>query len=138
MNRPIIITAEDLKRLNKRIADQREFGQVRNEASLASLEKELKRAEVVAPEEIPPHTITMNARFTVLDLDTEEEDTYALVYPEDADYLENKISILAPMGTAMIGYREGDEIQWEVPDGTLRLKVLKIIFQPEAAGRYDL
>ena len=72
------------------------------------------------------------------DLDTQEEMTYTLVFPADANIKENKISVLAPIGTAMIGYKVGDVIEWPVPSGQRRLKVIGILYQPEAAGDYHL
>jgi regulator of nucleoside diphosphate kinase len=63
---------------------------------------------------------------------------YSLVFPNEADADEGRISILAPVGTAMIGYRVGDVIEWQVPSGLRRLKVEEIIYQPEASGDYLL
>ena len=80
----------------------------------------------------------MNSTVVLTDLDTREEETYTLVYPENADTAQGKVSILAPIGTAMLGYRVGDVFEWEVPAGKRRLKVEKIVYQPEASGDYDL
>jgi regulator of nucleoside diphosphate kinase len=63
---------------------------------------------------------------------------YSLVFPQEADASEGRISILAPVGTAMIGYRVGDVIEWEVPSGLRRLKVEDVLYQPEASGDYHL
>nr|HPG72407.1 GreA/GreB family elongation factor [Syntrophales bacterium] len=67
-----------------------------------------------------------------------EETTYTLVCPADARIEENRISVLSAIGTALIGYRVGDVIEWKVPSGLKRLKVEGILYQPEASGRYDL
>ena len=80
----------------------------------------------------------MNSKFKLKDLDSGEEMTYTLVFPEDADIYKNKISIYAPMGIALIGYRVSDIIEWQVPGGILRIKVLEIIYQPEASGDFNL
>lgn len=80
----------------------------------------------------------MNSKIILKDLDLGEETTYTLVYPGEADLSENKISVLAPIGTAILGFREGDEIDWKVPAGIVKLEVKKIIYQPEAAGNYEL
>ena len=64
--------------------------------------------------------------------------TYTLVFPTAANISENKLSILAPLGMALIGYRKGDTIKWPVPSGIKKLKVTEIIYQPEAAGDYSL
>jgi regulator of nucleoside diphosphate kinase len=73
-----------------------------------------------------------------VDLDSSKEYEYTLVFPENADSTTGKISILAPVGTAMLGYRVGDVIEWVVPAGKRRLKVEKVLYQPEASGDYGL
>jgi regulator of nucleoside diphosphate kinase len=138
MSRSIVLTAQDLERLQKLVADEREFGKSRDALELKLLQQELERALIVPAEVIPPSTITMNSQFLMMDLDTGEETLYSLVYPEDADFIENKISVMAPIGTAILGYQEGDEIDWQVPAGTVRLKINKIHYQPEAAGNFEL
>ncbi len=75
----------------------------------------------------------MNSKVRLRDMDTRKEAIYTLVYPAHADAAHNKISVLAPIGTAPIGYRVGDIITWEVPAGLKRLKVVEVIYQPEAA-----
>ncbi|MGI1657481.1 MAG: nucleoside diphosphate kinase regulator [Desulfitobacterium sp.] len=138
MRRKISITAVDQERLLKLINKEREFGSAKNQDYLKNLEQELNNADVVSSAEIPRDAITMNTQVTLKDMESGEETTYTLVYPEDADLLEDKISVLAPVGTAILGYRQGDTIDWKVPDGVVRLKVEKILYQPEAAGDYDL
>ncbi len=110
----------------------------RDNKHLEELSKELLRAEVVDSENIPADVITMNSRVRLVDLDSKEERIYTLVFPSEANIDENKISILAPIGTAMLGYRVGDTIKWQVPAGTRRLKVKAILYQPESAGDYHL
>jgi regulator of nucleoside diphosphate kinase len=80
----------------------------------------------------------MNSTVRLIDLETGEPETYTLVYPENAEPAAGKISILAPVGTAMLGYAVGDVFEWEVPAGMRRLKVDAILYQPEAAGDFDL
>lgn len=109
----------------------------RDRENLAELEQELMRAEVVSPQEVPGDVITMNSSVRLKDLDTKKELTYTLVFPADADAAQNKISVLAPIGAALIGYRVGDIRTWEVPAGRRRLKVEEVLYQPEAAGDYD-
>lgn len=138
MNRKIIITALDLERLSKLVAEEREFGKAKDALELIALERELLRAEVVDGTAIPHHVVTMNSKFTVTNLDTGESIDYTLVYPEEADVFEDKLSILAPIGTALLGYGEGDQFQWHVPNGVVKYKIEKILYQPEAAGHFDL
>ena len=135
--RIIQITELDRKRLIDLIVDA-QSGEYRKSVYLENLRGELERAQIVAPQEIPGDVITMNSTVALTDLDTGEEETYTLVYPENADTTQGKVSILAPIGTAMLGYRLGDVFEWEVPAGKRRLKVEKILYQPEASGNYDL
>jgi len=102
---------------------------------LATLEEELDRAHVVSPSQVPADVITMNSKVCVTDLDTGDALTYTLVFPRDADVAQGKISVLAPIGTAILGYRAGDVIVWKVPGGERRLRVEAILHQPEAAER---
>ncbi|KJS11933.1 MAG: GreA/GreB family elongation factor [Peptococcaceae bacterium BRH_c8a] len=137
MSRQIFITQMDKERLQKLIDGAKEF-EPGSKEYLRNLEQELNLAQVVASEKIPHDVITMNSKVLLRDLETEEEMIYTLVYPADADLAEYKISVLAPVGTAILGYREGEVIEWKVPDGLVHLKVAKILYQPEAAGDFDL
>jgi regulator of nucleoside diphosphate kinase len=99
---------------------------------MTGLEAELARAEIVGADEIPADLITMNTRAELLDLETGERMEFTLVLPVDANIEAGKISVLAPLGTAMLGYRVGDEFEWVVPYGLRRLKVTAVRYQPEA------
>jgi regulator of nucleoside diphosphate kinase len=135
--RTIYITEFDMKRLRELIAEAKRLDRRGNEY-LDSLEAELSRGKVVAPTDVPPDVVTMNSRVGLVDLDTEEEMVYTLVFPHEADITQSKISVLAPIGTAILGYRVGDTLTWQVPDGMRRLRVKQILYQPEAAGDYHL
>jgi regulator of nucleoside diphosphate kinase len=132
--RTICISEYDLDRLQTLIDNASR--QSRDQAHVQELEQELERGIVMAPKNIPGDVITMNSRVLLRDLESGETIEYTLVFPHHADIQEGKISILAPIGTAMIGYRVGDVIEWKVPAGVKRLKVEKILYQPEAAGDY--
>ena len=80
---------------------------------------------------MPADVVTMNSTVQLRDLHTNEVDTYTLVYPDCADIANHRLSVLAPIGTAILGYRVGDIIRWQVPAGWRKLKVERIIFQPE-------
>jgi len=128
----ITITQRDLERLRNLLSDavsqsSRDY--------LEKLEAELNRATIVTPEEIPADVVTMNSTVRLVDLDTDEDMIVTLVYPDEADIRQGKISVLAPIGTGMIGYRVGDIFEWEVPEGTRRLKIAEMMYQPEAAGK---
>lgn len=136
-DRIIYITENDLGRLRNLINDTRRI-EMRRTEYLDNLDNELSRAVIVTSEKIPADTITMNSKVILVDVDTNEEMNVTLVYPTDANIEEDKISILAPIGTAMIGYRAGDTFVWRVPDGIRKLRVVRVIYQPEAAGDLDL
>jgi regulator of nucleoside diphosphate kinase len=130
-NRNIIITAADHAELDNVITFTGKVSE-RARAELHALEGELRRAEIVTPEAISSDVITMNSRAELVDLETNEVMQFTLVLPRDAKIDEGKISVLAPLGTAMLGYRVGDEFEWHVPYGVRRLKVTNVHFQPEA------
>ncbi len=127
----LIITAADQVKLRALVEGRTRGGQ--DAEYLTRLEEELDRADVVPDGEVPKDVITMNSEVRLRDLDTKEEKVYRLVYPTQSRP-ENAISVLAPIGTALLGYRVGDTIKWQVPKGVRRLKVLKVLYQPEAAG----
>jgi regulator of nucleoside diphosphate kinase len=132
--REIYITQHDMERLRALI----DVYNGNDTPYLEHLEEELDKAKIMDPKDIPDDVVTMNSVVHIKDLDTGEEKTFALVFPGKAGATEKTISILAPIGTALIGYREGDEIEWKVPVGTKRFQVIKLIYQPERLGNYDL
>lgn len=135
----IYVSKMDLERLTRLIEITREhddnFGKLEY---LDRLEEELDRADVVDPKDVPPDVITMRSKVCLKDLSTGEEMVYSLVFPTEANLDEGKISVLAPIGTAMLGYSRGDVIEWEVPSGVRRLTVEEVIYQPESAGDSNL
>ena len=133
----IYITELDYDRLNGLIDRTRERNGVDKEY-LNKLEAELERAEVVEANEIPADVITMRSKVRLKDLVSGESNTYSLVFPTESDFAEGKISVLAQIGTAILGYRLGDTIEWQVPSGLRRLKVEEILYQPESAGDHEL
>ncbi len=134
--RTIYITEFDMKRLRELIVEAKRLD--RHNEYLESLEGELSRGVLVAPTDVPPDVVTMNSRVDLVDLDTGEEMVCTLVFPNEADVAQSKISVLAPIGTAMLGYRVGDTFEWKVPDGIRRLQIKGVLYQPEAAGDYNL
>jgi len=129
---PIHITSRD-KRLLENMVAEADALRSAPRAELKALAEELRRAVVVDPRDVPGDVITMNSRAEMLDLDTGETVTFTLVFPSQANIDEEKISVLAPIGAGMLGYRVGDEFEWQVPDGVRRMRVTQIHYQPEAA-----
>lgn len=125
-----MVTINDHHRLQSLLAS--DFVQAIGPKSyLKDLKSELQRAVIVTSNEVPPDVVTMNSTVRLLDLDTKDEETYTLVYPENADIAANKLSILAPIGTAILGYRVGDIVRWQVPSGRCRLRIEELLYQPE-------
>lgn len=125
----IIITKADLARLLP-VLDQHD-----SEAS-ESLANELYRATVVDPRDVHGDVVTMNSEVVYEDCETGAQRTVRLVYPKDADAARGRISVLAPIGTALLGLRVGQSIEWQVPTGMKRIRVVAIRYQPEASGDY--
>lgn len=128
----IFITETDYVKLQRLVAGRRASGA--DAEHLNELEQELERAEVLDDNEtIPPDVVTMNSEVRLMDLDSGDTRVYKLVFPSQARS-ENTLSVLAPIGTAILGYRAGSIIDSRVPRGVRRLKILEVLFQPEAAG----
>jgi regulator of nucleoside diphosphate kinase len=102
------------------------------------LEQELKSGEVVAPGRVPKGVVTMNSKISVRDLASNERETYTLAYPNEADIDEGRVSVMAPLGRALLGAKAGDEVEFSVPAGLRRIKIERILYQPEAAGDFHL
>ena len=103
----------------------------------SELEAELARAVVVAPQDVPPTVVTMNSTVRFAVASSTEEFRLTLVYPSDVDATGGTISILAPVGSALLGLAQGDEIGWPKPGGgELRVRIKEVTYQPERAGAY--
>lgn len=136
-SKKIFITDNDMHRLEE-LLEVASAVNVRDNKHLVELAKELEKAEVVESTEIPANVITMNSVVLLKDLESGEERQFTLVFPRQANIDLNKVSILAPVGTAMIGCRLGHVISWNAPAGVRKMRVEKILYQPEAAGDYHL
>ncbi|MCC6239068.1 MAG: nucleoside diphosphate kinase regulator [Phycisphaerales bacterium] len=135
-NRQIVITESDFDRL-KALVESPRYRET-HASLLAVLRQELDRCLVVPAGQVPPQVVTMRSTVSVRDLRFDESDTYTLVYPEEADIDNGRLSVLAPLGTALLGVRLGQTIKFDAPAGTRRLKIEKIHYQPESAGDYHL
>jgi regulator of nucleoside diphosphate kinase len=103
------------------------------------LEIEIERATIIDESKVPADLVTMNSQVRVLNVQDDKDMILTLVYPKDASSGENRVSILAPMGVALIGLKVGQEINWMFPDGkTKTLRVLEVIYQPEKNGDWHL
>ncbi|MFA9479758.1 nucleoside diphosphate kinase regulator [Phycisphaerales bacterium AB-hyl4] len=136
LTRTIVITSKDLERLRELIRHSRK-SHTEDHAYLLALEQELNQAEVVESGAVPPEVVTMNSTVLVRVDGSRRGQTWTIVYPEHADMDEDRVSVLAPLGTALLGYRVGDTVEWDVPAGRRRYRIAKVIHQPEAAGEFD-
>ena len=105
---------------------------------LEALEKEMLRARVVSHNSVGPDVITMNSRVRFADESSGREMLLTLVYPDKAG-AEGNVSVLAPVGIALLGLKKGQSIDWTGPNGrVMKLKILDIEYQPEASGDFHL
>ncbi|WP_442483298.1 nucleoside diphosphate kinase regulator [Aeoliella sp. SH292] len=131
--RTLLITRDDCRRL-QHLLDSEFAAAIDPKNYLNDLRAELLAAKIVESNKVPPDVVTMRSTVRLCDLDSNEEDIYTLVYPDQADIARSRLSVLAPVGTAILGYRVGDVIQWRVPNGTRRLRVEEVIHQPQRDG----
>lgn len=136
-DRTIHLTEFDLDRLKRLLAAKGSLDGP-DKQYLRDLKDALDRAVVVPSTDIPPDVITMNSRFRMTDLDTGEESEYTLVFPGTANIVKGRLSVLAPVGTALLGRKESDVIEWTVPVGIKRFRIDKVLYQAEAAEAFHL
>ena len=129
----IVITEADYVRLQRLVESSRVFRQ-RDAKHLDDLEQELQRAAIMKAGEVPSDVVTMNSRVKVKDLNSGRITTYQIVFPREADIARNRISVLAPIGTGLLGYSAGTTIEWQVPSGVRRFRILEVEYQPETAA----
>ncbi len=126
---PIVVTDYDLARLEAAIANH-------ESPAAEHLELELTRANVVSPQDVEPDVVTMNSDVIYQDIATGRERQVRLVFPKDANADAGCVSVLAPLGSALLGLSAGQEIEWQMPAGPRRVRVLSVPYQPEANGDY--
>lgn len=136
MNR-IIVNKLDYSRIHQCI----DFAKRQNTIGASEADillNELHSAELVEPRDMPDDVVTMNSVVRISFLNTGKSVQFQIVYPDAANIKENKISIFSPVATALIGYRVSDEIEWLVPSGMTKIRIDEIVYQPEAAGDFNL
>lgn len=127
METPIILTDRDYARLTRMLET------AGDDDSVFALEAEMARASIVPADRVPADVATLYSRVVIRD-DVGKEREVVLVLPPQADARRNKVSVLSPLGTALLGLRAGQTIEWKVPRGSRRFEVLQVLYQPEAAG----
>ncbi len=136
-NRQIVISTVDYARLEPMIRDAVASASTAREW-LCALKSKIDEARVLEPRDMPGDVVTMNCLVRVRDLGTKEVESYTLVYPAFADINKNHLSILTPVGIALLGLRQGETVEWPALLGPRRLRVEEVEFQPESAGQYDV
>tara|TARA_R110002049_G_scaffold72490_7_gene187534 strand:- start:106816 stop:107229 length:414 start_codon:yes stop_codon:yes gene_type:complete len=129
-SRKITVTSEDYRRLVEILKD-RVLTAIADPNSFRELAAELERAKIVDASTVGPDVVTMNSTVKLTDLKSGETETFTLVYPKDANIAEGRLSILAPIGTAILGYRVGNRVRWSVPAGQSNMRIDEVIYQPE-------
>ena len=125
MEARIVMSRQDASRLRSLLASEKSRrGQDREH--LADLEHELDRANVVEGQMLPGDRVAVNSTVRVRDLDSGTAHDYTLVWPSHADAAQRRISVLAPMGTALLGCRAGDRVEWQMPGGLVRLVIEEV------------
>lgn len=129
---PIKITRNDLGKLKRLLASPG----IRDTDAALALDDELERAEVVDPAALPPNVVSMNSRVRLRERRSGREHELTLVYPSDAG--PDRVSVLAPVGSALLGLAVGQDIEWPLPDGRIaQFEVLEVLYQPEASGEEE-
>jgi regulator of nucleoside diphosphate kinase len=135
-SRKIYITESDAKRLRELLRVQLVKNR-KDQENLRVLEGELRRGTIVKPDDVRPDVVTMHSRVVVECGRSGETMDCTLVFPEEADSAMGRISVVAPIGAALLGYRVGDRIRCSTPGGVQTLLIKEILFQPEAVGVYS-
>lgn len=131
-SRTIVVTDRDFSRLSA-LVRARTAGDTRDQEHIERLEEELVHSMPVGAAEVPTDLVTMHSRVTIRDLDAGTSRTYTLVFPNEACLPSGRLSVLAPLGTAVLGYRVGDEIEWPMPGGVRRVRI-ESVRQTRSAG----
>jgi regulator of nucleoside diphosphate kinase len=129
---PIVITQADAVKLRGLIATRARTGH--DQDHLQELSAELERARIADAAEAPPDLITLHSQVRVLDLASGKRRELTLVLPPESDPAQGRISVLAPLGTALLGYRAGDELEWQMPGGMRRVRIESVESQLAGAA----
>ena len=131
MVRPkLIVTREDFGRLVEVLKDEL-FSAIADPKAFRELANELQCATIVDSASVPADVVTMNSTVKLTDLESDKPETYTLVYPEDADIAKGRLSILAPLGIALLGSRVGNSVRWAIAEGEDTMRIAEVIYQPE-------
>lgn len=131
----IIVNRLDFQRILKQINEARQNKTI-DAKEAEKLLNELNSATILDPRQIPGDVVTMNSVVKISFVDSGKQQEFKIVYPNESNFKEKKVSIFSPIATALIGFRVGDLIEWMVPAGLTKIKIDEIIYQPEASGDF--
>lgn len=136
MEKRMVVTVNDYKRLNGLV----EFSQAKSKVPLIvdKLISGLKNARMFPQEDIPGNVVTMNSRVLLTEITSGRQSEITISYPDDADSIEGRVSILSPVGVALLGKSQGHIASWRIPGGWGEFRIERVTYQPEAAGHYYL
>ncbi|GAF03000.1 GreA/GreB family elongation factor [Saccharicrinis fermentans] len=137
MEEKIKITELDYARLSSLVGSARNIKGIEHNY-LEALAREIKRAEKVDSHSIEPEYVTMNSVVQVENVETKKRMTVKVVYPKEANFTKGYVSVFSPLGSALLGYKIGDSVQFEAPKGIVTVKILSLEYQPEANGAYTV
>ena len=133
----VIITKQDFNKIHRSITDAKAKNSIKKDEA-EKLLAELKTAKIVEQDQIESDVVTMNSIVKIHFQNNKTSMEFQLVYPAEADLKQKKISIFSSVAAALIGYRVGDEIDWLIPSGMTKIVIDEVVYQPEAAGDFDL
>ena len=133
----ITLSRLDFQRIPRCIEEEKKLRTI-NDFEIQRLLYELTRAEITEPRKIPNNIITMNSEVEISFLENQQTIRLKIVYPNEADIKDGKISIFSPIANALLGHKIGDIIEWVVPAGGTKFKIEKILYQPEASGHFNV
>ena len=133
----IIVNKLDYLRIQKRINEARQKKTIET-SEAEKLLNEINTAVLMEPQEIPDDVVTMNSVVSISFSESGRNQEFKIVYPDEANFKEKRVSIFSPIAIALLGFRVGDLIEWMLPGGLTKIRIDRIIYQPEAAGDYTL
>ena len=133
----IIINRLDYERIKKSMNDAKRINSI-SSTNYEKLLAELNTAKILEPSDVPSDVVTMNSIVKLSFLNNNKQVEFEIVYPENSNLKDHKISIFSPIATALIGYKVGDEIEWIEPAGLTKIRIDEIVYQPESSGNYNI
>jgi len=136
MEEKILMTINDYQRLTGLIG----FASLKDRApsAVSHLNKKFAAAKILEQDKISKNVVTMNSRVLLKEVSQGRQAEVTIAYPQDVDGRGGRVSVLSPIGTALLGRQVGDQVSWRVPGGVGHFEIIKIIYQPEAVGHYHL